>query len=213
MPKERKSASARLSKLRASSRGNPFLDIRSDWSNPGVWARAARAALNLDAAASDGTNKSIRKAFEEFKLDWHNPYDWRQLLKYYVQAHVPRGRPPMWTSEELCTLLRRVSDTREQYPHLKRRREIYGVLVKRRAPYAGKETDYLKYGHKLALDPKYNEILRMHRDAIVQEAMVVIRLSYEAEGRGDVPPAIEDKIRDKALDQALEKLGAPLGKK
>jgi hypothetical protein len=187
MPQERKSASARLSKLRESSRGNPFLDIRSDWSDPSVWARAAREALSLDAA-SDETNKSIRKAFEEFKLDWRNPYDWRQLLKYYVQAHVPRGRPPMWTSKELCTLLRRISDIREQYPHLKRRREIYGVLVKRGAPYAGKETDYLKYGHKLALDPKHNEILRMHRDAIVQEAMTVIRWSYEAKGKGGCAP-------------------------
>jgi hypothetical protein len=130
-----------------------------------------------------------------------------------VRAHVPPGRPPKWTSKDLCTLLRNISDTREQHPGLKRRTEIYRALVKRGAPYAGKKTDHLKYGHKLALDPKNNEILRVHRDAIIQEAMIIIRWSYKDTGRGDVPPAVEEKIRETALDWALENIGAPLGKK
>jgi hypothetical protein len=212
MAKERKSASARLSDLLESSRENPFLRIPFDWSDPGVWAVAARKALNLDSASNDA-NKSLRLAFDEFQLDWHNPYHWRQLLEYYVLAHVRRGRPREWTNESLCILLRNISKTREQNPSLKRRAEIYDVLVKRRAPYAGKEKDYLKYAHKIALDPRYNEILCMHRDAFVEEAMAVIRLSYEEKGIRNVPPAIEDKIHDIALDHALESIGAPLGKK
>ena len=138
MAKERQSAPARLMKLMESSRENPFLRIPTDWSNPRVWARAARAALDVDSDSRDA-NKSIRTAFEQFQLDWHNPHHWRQLLEYYVRAHVPRGRPAEWTSESLCTLLRNISDTRERYPNLKRRIEIYRVLAKRGAPYAGKK--------------------------------------------------------------------------
>ena len=48
MAKERQSAPARLTKLMESSRENPFLRISTDWSNPRVWARAARVALDLD---------------------------------------------------------------------------------------------------------------------------------------------------------------------
>jgi hypothetical protein len=176
MAKERKSASARLSELVESSKENPFLRIPSDWSNRGVWTEAARVALDLDTDSSDA-NQSIRKAFEQFQLDWHNPHHWRQLLGYYVRAHVPPGRPPEWTSEDLCTLLRNISDTRKKYPNLKGRTAIYGVLVKPGQPYAGEKKDRLKYAHKLALDPKHNKILRMHRDAFIQDAMTIIRWS------------------------------------
>jgi hypothetical protein len=128
-----------------------------------------------------------------------------------VRAHVPRGRPAEWTSESLCTLLRNISDTRERYPNLKRRIEIYRVLVKRGAPYAGKKTDYLEYGHKMALDPKRNEILRMQRNAIVDEAIAVIRIIYKDRGFTGAPPAVEGRLRDKALDQALNRIGASKG--
>jgi hypothetical protein len=211
MAKKRKSASARLLELKESSRQNPFR-IASDWNDPGVRARAALVALDLDSDSSDA-NKSIRKAFEEFQLDWRNPHHWRQLLEYYVRANVPPGRPTQWTSEDLCALLRHISDTRKKDPHLKRRSEIYSALVKRSAPYAGKKEDHLKYAHKRALDPKHNEILRMHRDASIQEARTVIRWSYEKMGKGEVPPAVGEKIRETALDAALEKIGAPLGNK
>jgi hypothetical protein len=209
MAKNRKTASARLSELMKSSKENPFLRIPSDWNDPGVRSQAALVALDLDSYPSDA-NKSVRKAFEEFQLDCRNPYHWRYLLEYYVGAHIPPGRPPEWTSKALCMLLRRISATREKYPHLKGRSVIYRALVKRGEPYAGKKTDYLKYGHRLALDPKHNEILRMHRDAFVQEAKTIYR---ETEGIGDVPPAIEDRFRVLALDHALVKLGAPFGKK
>ena len=209
MAKERKSASARLLKLMKSSTENPFLRIPSDWSNPGVWAEAAREALNLDSDAS----KSIRKAFNDFQLSWHNPHHWRQVLEYYVRAHVPRGRPAERTSEDLCTLLRRISDTRKRHPKLKRRSEIYRALVKRGAPYAGEKIDRLKHAHNVALDLKYNEILRMHRDAFIREALTVIRWSYEDKGIDGVPPAVEDKIRGVALDHALKTIRAPFGKK
>jgi hypothetical protein len=128
-----------------------------------------------------------------------------------VQAHVPRGRPGIWTGEALCTLLRHISDTREQNSNLKTRSEIYRVLVKRGAPYAGKKTDFLKHGHKRALNPNYNEILRMLKDAFVQESMSVIRLSYKDKGITNVPLAVEQKIKDIALDDALIKIGAPKG--
>jgi hypothetical protein len=159
-----------------SSRENPFLRIPLDWSNLDVWTQSARMALDLDSDSSDA-NKSIRKAFEDFQLDWHNPHHWRQLLEYYVRAHVPPGRPTEWTSEDLCTLLRRISDSRKKHPSLKGRNAIYGVLVKRGQPYAGEKTDRLKYAHKRALDPKQNEILRMHQNAIVEEGMTIIRWS------------------------------------
>jgi hypothetical protein len=94
---------------------------------------------------------------------------------------------------------------------LKRRTEIYRVLVKRGAPYAGKKTDYLEYRHKMALDPKRNEILRMRRDAIVDEIITVIRMSYKDKGFPDAPPAVESRIRDEALDQALNSIGASKG--
>jgi hypothetical protein len=151
--KKRKTASARLSQMQKSSRANPFLEIKLDWNNPAVWAKAAQDALDLDSA-SDESNTSLQKAFEKFGLDWHDPYHWRLLLQLYVQTAVTRGRPTEWTSEKLCVLLRHISNARRGHRILKRREEIYRLLVKRGAPYGGKKTDFVEYGHKKALDPK-----------------------------------------------------------
>jgi hypothetical protein len=205
--KKRKTASARLSEKQKSSRANPFLGIKFDWNNPTDWAKGAQHALDLDSA-SDESNTLLKKAFEKFGLDWHDPYHWRLLLQLYVQAHVPRGRPTEWTDERLCALLHHINDARRANRNLKRREEIYRLLVKRGAPYAGKNTDYVEYGHKKALDPKSNKTLRMYRDEFVREAMYVHRASYN---NNEAPPAVKQKIEEIALDDALTKIGAPYG--
>jgi hypothetical protein len=204
------SSSARLKRLQEiSKKGTPFAPsvAQVDWNDQIAWSDAARNALNLDDNFDEAA-RFIRRAFEEFGLNSHDPYHWRRLLGFYVRAHVRPGKPVKWSSEDLCELLRHISAIRERNPHLKTKQQVYRALVKR-APYAGKKTDFLKYGHDQALDPRKNDILRSHRDAFIQISIGAIRLAYEEKGMTGVPPAIEQKIKDLALDHALGEIGAP----
>lgn len=208
MPKKPKTASARLLKFQEMmSKPNPFR-VALDWSDPTVWAEGARNALDLNIKIGDA-DEFIRRAFAKFNLDPRNPYDWRDLLGFYARAHVRRGAPDKWTPQTLCALLRHISSARQQYPHLKNREEIYRTLVKRGAAYTGRKTSYLKHGHKRALDPQANEILRYHRDAFIDEWIGVNQLSDEDKGITWARSAIPSEIKELALGHALTKIGAP----
>ncbi len=67
----------------------------------------AHFALQID----DGERWSspIRTAFDTFGLNPKNPFHWRNLLIYFVDAHFgdrgEPGRPRDWTDERLCQLL------------------------------------------------------------------------------------------------------------
>jgi hypothetical protein len=206
MPKKAKTPSARLSHWQEIvSQGNPF-ELPTDWSDQTVWTEAARDALNLDEKIDDKGDIAIRKAFENFKLDPRNPFNWRRLLSFYVQAHVSRGQPKKWNSERLCELLRNISDARQNRPKAKRS-EIYRSLIKK-PPYKGKSESYLKHGHRLALDPKHNEILRINFDRQFQDFIDITRWQYREKGMA-VPLPVEQEIKSFALNKALKAIGAP----
>src|SRR5450432_1512876 len=45
-----------------------------------LWMRLARHALTL---GDDQADREIRRAFEHFKLDHRNPFDWKLLVTYF----------------------------------------------------------------------------------------------------------------------------------
>jgi hypothetical protein len=183
-----------------------------DWSKEAVWIAHAPDALNLNSGLHDEWDKAVRKAFKDFGLDPKNPYDWRILLSLYVSAHARRGRPPEWNSENLCKLLRQVSKARQKRPNAKAS-EIFRSLVRPKAAYFGKTEDYLKHGYRLALDLERNEILRTYRDLVAKGYLDVLRAGYREKGW---PITVSDErgVRnsDYVLDDALELIGAPLGR-
>jgi hypothetical protein len=175
--------------------------------NEADWVTFARDALNLDSDSvwNKKWNVPVRKAFRDFGLDPNDPYDWRHLLTLYVHSHRSRGRPVEWDSESLCDLLRAISKFRKKNPNAKRS-DIYRSLTKERAPYSGKTEDYLKHGHRLALNPERNHILRSALDLVAD----VLRVGYQEQGRAITS---SDKARikrmDSVLEDALEFIGAP----
>ncbi len=207
MPQKPKTPSARLARWKEA--GNPFRSS-IDWSDGTVWVREARNALDLDSCFDEKLDGPLRKAFNDFKLDSGNPYNWRLLLTLYVAAHVGRGRPAGWNSESLCSLLRQISKAREKRPNAKPS-EIYRFLIKPKAAYAGKTESYLKHGHSLALNLDRNDILRKTRDLVAAGYIDVLRVGYQERG-WTVTAADERGIKDFVLDEALEVIGAPHGR-
>jgi hypothetical protein len=195
----------------AASQGGPSRRL-IDWSDEAAWAKIARAALDLDSGFDEKWNGPVRKAFKDFRLNPKDPYDWRLLLTLYAAAHASRGRPVKWNSESLCDLLRKISAAREKRPNAKPS-EIYRSLVRPKAAYSGKSVDYLKHGHRLALDLERNDILRNTRDLVAAGYLDVLRVSYQEKG-WTITAADEKRIKDAdtVLDDALELIGAPLGR-
>jgi hypothetical protein len=177
-----------------------------------AWARHARKALDLDSCYSEAFNAPVRKAFNAFNLNSKDPYHWRLLLSLYVGSHASRGRPAEWNSENLCSLLREISAAREKRPNAKPS-DIYRILIKPKAAYAGKTEDYLKHGHRLALDLNRNDILRQARDLVAQGYVDVLRVGYEEKG-WTVTASDERSVRDSdfVIAEALEFVGAPHGR-
>jgi hypothetical protein len=209
MPKKPKTPSSRLAHWqRAVSKGNPF-ELQKDWNDRAVWTEAALNALDLDVSINDKWDKPIREAFNRFKLDPRNPLNWRLLLSFYAQAHVSRGRPKEWASESLCNLLRQISLARAKRPNAKPS-EIYRSLIRSKASYSGKTEDYVKHGHRLALDLNRNEILRNARDLIAGGYIDVLCGHYQEKG-WRVTASDEKGIKDMepVLDDALALIGAP----
>jgi len=210
MPKKPKTPSSRLAFWKDAARRNPFRMPR-DWSNEPDWGAYAQDALNLDpdTSGNEKWNAPVRKAFKDFGLDPRNPYDWRHLLTLYVHSHRSRGRPAEWDSESLCDLLREISKIRERCPNASRS-DIYRFLSKAKSPYAGKTENYLKHGHRLALNLDRNHLLRNARDLVAGGYLDVLRVSYHEEGRA-VTVSDEGKIKsmDSVFDEALELIGAP----
>src|SRR5262245_6857141 len=113
MPKKAKTPSARLSFWQQIVSQENHYEWAVDWSSKTIWTKAAKDALNLDKKFDDKADITIRKAFEKFKLDARNPFNWRMLLGYYARAHPSRGQPKKWSSERLCELLRDISAARQ----------------------------------------------------------------------------------------------------
>jgi hypothetical protein len=205
MPKKPKT----LAFWKNAAKSNPFRRP-PDWSNEADWVDV-RDALNLDSTSvwSEKWNAPVRKAFKDFGLDPNNPYDWRHLLTLYVHSHRSRGRPVEWDGESLCDLLRAISKFRKKNPNAKRS-DIYRSLTKERGSYSGKTEDYLKHGHRLALNPERNHILRSALDLVAAGHLDVLRVGYQEQGRAITS---SDKARikrmDSVLEDALEFIGAP----
>jgi hypothetical protein len=209
MPKKQKTPSSQLAFWKDVAKSNPFRMPR-DWSNEAEWGTCAKDALNLDSDSpgSEKWNAPVRKAFKDFGLDPNNPYDWRHLLTLYVHSHRGRGRPAEWDSESLCALLRAISKVREKRPNANRS-DIYRTLTKK-SPYAGRTENYLKHGHRLALNLERNYILRNARDLVAGGYLDVLRVGYHEKGRA-VTVSDESKIKnmDSVFEEALELIGAP----
>jgi hypothetical protein len=211
MPKKPKTPSSRLTYWKKVVQGNSFQSF-IDLSDAAVWASHARTALDLDSCFSENWNRPIRKAFNDFKLDPNDPYHWRLLLTLYVGAHSSRGRPAEWNSESLCNLLRQISKARERRPNAKPS-EIYRSLIKPKAAYAGKTESYLKHGHRLALNPDRNEILRNAQGLVAAGYIGVLREGLQEKGLA-VTASDDRHIKDSdfVFAEALELIGAPLGR-
>ena len=180
-----------------------------DWSNEADWVDV-RDALNLDSTSVSGKMEcTCPKGVQGLRLDPNNPYDWRHLLTLYVHSHPSRGRPAEWDSEGLCALLRAISKVRERLPNAKRS-EIYLSLTRTRSPYARKSKDYLKYGHRLALNLERNDILRTARDMVVAGYLDFLRVGRQEQRRA-ITTSDKSQIEKMAsvLDDALELIGAP----
>ncbi len=212
MARKRQTAASRLAKkLRDIERAAgpspyPYLGADIDWADPAAWSRDARKAFD-----PNNLDKSMKAAFEKFKLDPRNPYHWRMLMLFFADAHfgkrVGQGRPRKWNSESLCELLRHVSDARTKWPGAKRS-DIFRSLTKPKAPHDGQKPDALKHAYAAALNPKHNKVLFDHRDAINQQHQAIIELAYEEKGMS-VPDVIKKAIKNLALDEALNAIGAP----
>jgi hypothetical protein len=209
MPKKPKTPSSHLAFWKAVAKRNPF-QMSLDWSNETVWITHARVALNLDSGFSEKWNGPVRKAFKDFRLDPNNPYDCRLLLTLYVHSHPSRGRPAKWNSESLCSLLRHISRAREKRLNAAPS-EIYRSLIRPKAAYSGKTESYLKHGHRLALNLDRNDTLRNARDLVASGYLDVLRVGYQEEGRA-ITASDESRVRYAVLGEALELIGAPLGR-
>jgi hypothetical protein len=212
MPEKPKTPSSRLTYWsKEVTQGNPFRSF-IDFNDEAAWTRAARTALDLDSCFNEKWNRPVRKAFNDFGLDPRDPYHWRLLITLYVGAHAGRGRPPEWNSESLCNLLRKISEARAIRPNANQS-EIYRSLTKPKAAYSGKTVDYLKHGHRLALNLDRNEILCKARDLVASGYVDVVRVSYQEKGR-TVTASDESRIKESesVLDEALKLIGAPRGR-
>jgi hypothetical protein len=187
VPKKSKTPSSHLAFWKTAANRNPF-QMSLDWSDEAIWISAARTALNIHSGFSEKWNRPVRKAFEDFRLDPNNPHDWRLLLTLYVHSHRSRGRPAEWNDDSLCNLLRHISAVREKRPDANSS-DIYRILTKPKATYAGKTANYLKHGHRLALNLERNGTLRNARDLIVAEK----------------------RVKEPKIDEALALIGAPFG--
>jgi hypothetical protein len=89
-----------------------------DWSLCPPDARAAEAnrATTLLPFSYDQT--TVRGFFEEFKRDPQNPWHWRELFYYLIEAHSRKPKRMQWSELKLSELLMRSEEYRkEQYPH------------------------------------------------------------------------------------------------
>jgi hypothetical protein len=64
--------------------------------------------------------KPLRAAFTAFNGDPKDPFEWRQLLICFADAHFGRGEPgspKRWTDERLCQLLADVAAAKAAHPN------------------------------------------------------------------------------------------------
>jgi len=128
----------------------PAFPDPKNWEDDKVWIEETRQAFDVSEISAQEA-----ELFRKFRLNPRNPHHWRRLVSIYASIEVgdkSAGRPPKWSSAELCRLLKRIAELQRCKPSSKLS-DIYRALTSRKGAYAGKTVSQLRYAHGLARDP------------------------------------------------------------
>src|SRR5215475_10303452 len=116
-----------LSQAVRTTRSSPYPPFpkKAKLSDPHAW---------LDAFRPHELSTSEKRAFQTFGLNPQNPYHWARLSFILLDLHFSgrkAGKPPKWSSKELCALLRAIAAVRLRKPPRAKDVDVYKALVRK----------------------------------------------------------------------------------